>query len=239
MTSREAGDEDRVELPPEREATGTLTLEVVEVPWGPSSGEESPEGLLRECADMGDARAWEKFLSRFNPIIVATVARTMRRYGFDGAGLSDDLVQEVYLKFSAHRAKVLREFKPRGYPGAVFGYVMVIAANVVHDHFKSKGGKHSVQSPLPDDVPGPEETEWRLLLREIDDLLRRPPVSQRDRQIFWFYYRQGMSAKEIAALSSLKLTTEGVESVIVRLNKLVRSAFESGKAIGRLSRFLG
>ncbi|MGA2590971.1 MAG: sigma-70 family RNA polymerase sigma factor, partial [Bryobacteraceae bacterium] len=222
-----------VELPPEREGTGTLTLEVVEDPWGPSSGEESPEDLLRACADMRDFRAWERFLSRFNPIIVATVVRTSRRYGFDGAGLSDDLVQEVYLKFSAHEAKVLRQFKPRQYPGAVFRYVMVIAANVVHDHFKSKGGKYPDQSPLSDDVAGPDETEWRLLLREIDDLLRRPPVSERDRHIFWFYYRHGMSAKEIAALSSLKLTTEGVESVLVRLNKLIRSAFEGGERQSR------
>jgi len=228
MSSGEVGDEDRVELPPDREGTGTLTLEVVEDPWGPSSGEESPEDLLRACADMRNDRAWDRFLSRFGPIIVATVVRTSRRYGFDGAGLSDDLVQEVYLKFSAHRAKVLREFKPRGYPGAVFRYVMVIAANVVHDHFKSKGGKHPEPSPLPEDLAAPSETEWRLLILDIENVLEREHIGARDRHIFWFYYRQGMSAKEIATLSSLKLTTEGVESVLVRLNKLVRSAFEGG-----------
>jgi len=233
MTSGEAGDENRVELPPEREGTGTLTLEAVEDPWGPSSGEDSPEDLLRACADMRDVRAWERFLSRFNPIIVATVVRTSQRYGFDRAGLSDDLVQEVYLKLSAHRAKVLREFKPREYPGAVFGYVMVIAANVVHDYFKSKAGKHADQSPLPEDAAVQDETEWLLLLREIDDLLRKPPTSERDRRIFWLYYRQGMSAKEIAAIPILNLTIKGVESVIVRLNQLIRNAFENGERQSR------
>jgi RNA polymerase sigma-70 factor, ECF subfamily len=190
--------------------------------------EESPEDLLQRCADMDDAEAWDGFLTRFNPWIVATVVRTIRRYGFDRAGLRDDLVQDVYVKFSANRAKVLREFKPL-YPGAVFGYLRVIAANVVHDHFKSKMGKYSDQSPLPDNVAAPDETEWRLLLRDIDDLLKKPPVSARDRQIFWLYYRQGMSAKEIAAISSLNLTIKGVESVIVRLNQLIRNAFENGE----------
>jgi hypothetical protein len=38
-----------------------------------------------------------------------------------------------------------------------------------------------------------------------------------------------MSAKEIAAISSLKLTIKGVESVIVRLNQLVRNALENGE----------
>ena len=218
MPSEETAGEDQV----------GLAFEVVEASWEPSAGEESPEDLLRACADLRHAQAWDRFLSRFNPLIVSTVVRTIRRYGFDRAGLSDDLAQEVYLKFSANRARVLREFKPR-YPGAVFGYLRVIAANVVHDHFKSKLGKHPVESRLPKDLPETDEAEWRLLLRDIDDLLGKSPISGRDRQIFWLYYRQGMSAKEIAAISSLNLTIKGVESVIVRLNQLVRNAFRNGE----------
>lgn len=204
----------------------------VEMAWGASSGEESPEALLRECADLRHTQAWERFLRRFNPLIVATVVRTIRRYGFDSAGLSDDLAQDVYLKFSANRAKVLREFQPR-YAGAVYGYLKVIAANVVHDHFKSKAARHPDHTALPDDLAAKDEAEWRMLLRNVDDLLKKPPVVERDRQIFWLYYRQGMSAKEIAAISSLNLTIKGVESAIVRLNQLIRNAFKNG---GRQSR---
>jgi RNA polymerase sigma-70 factor (ECF subfamily) len=222
MFSLESGSEDQAELAPE----------VAEASWEAPDGEDSPEALLRECADLRHSQAWDRFLRRFNPLIVATVARTIRRYGLDRAGLSDDLAQEVYLKCSANRARVLREFKPR-YPGAVFGYLKVIAVNVVHDHFKSKLGRHLDHSPLQNNVAGRDETEWRLLLRDIDDFLKKPPVSERDRQIFWLYYRQGMSAKEIAALSSLNLTIKGVESVIVRLNQLIRNAFENGERQSR------
>ena len=218
MECGEAGSEDRI----------GLAAELVEAPRVLPTGEDSPEELLRKCAKMDDAQAWDSFLIRFNPLIVATVVRTMRRYGFDRAGLSGDLVQEVYLKFSAHDAKVLRAFQPR-YPGAVFGYLRVVVANVVHDYFKSKAGKHADRPPLPNDVAVQDETEWRLLLREVDDLLRQPPTSERDRRIFWLYYRQGMSAKEIAAIPILNLTVKGVESVVVRLNQLIRKAFENGE----------
>jgi RNA polymerase sigma-70 factor (ECF subfamily) len=201
-----------------------IALEVEETLWAPA-GEASPEALLQTCADLGDAQAWEKFLARFHPLIVASVMRTIRRYGADRDRIVDDLVQEVYLKLTANEAKILREFKPM-YPGAVFGYIKVITANVVHDYFKSKAGKHQDQSPLLDDVAVQDETEWRLLLRDIDDVLRKASTSPRDRQIFWLYYRQGMSAKEIAAIASLKLAVKGVESVIVRLNRLIREALE-------------
>jgi len=218
MSSEEAVGEDRV----------GLTFEAEEDSWAPPAGEESPEALLAECADLRDAQAWERFIAMFNPLIVATVVRTIRRYGFDGAGLCDDLTQEVYLKLSANGARILRQFTPR-YPGAVFGYLRVIAANVVHDHFKSRFGKHPDHAPLPHDLAGQDGAEWRLLLRDIDDLFKKLGTSERDRQIFWLYYRQGLSAKEIAAISSLDLTIKGVESVIVRLNQLVRNAFEKGE----------
>lgn len=41
--------------------------------------------------------------------------------------------------------------------------------------------------------------------------------------IFLLYYRQGLTASEIAALPSLDLTTKGVESVIARLTYMIRS----------------
>jgi RNA polymerase sigma-70 factor (ECF subfamily) len=191
----------------------------------PAPQAESPEDLLQRCADMDDTEAWETFLVRFNPLIEATVVRIIRRYGSDGAGLRDDLVQDVYAKLCANRAKVLRDFEPR-YPGAVFGFVRVIAANVVHDYFKSRQGKYQADAtPLPDNLAAPDEAGWLLLIRDIDDVFRQASVSARDRQIFWLYYRHGMSAKEIAAIASLKLTTKGVESVIVRLKDLIRKAF--------------
>jgi RNA polymerase sigma-70 factor (ECF subfamily) len=41
--------------------------------------------------------------------------------------------------------------------------------------------------------------------------------------IFLLYYRQGLTASEIAALPALGLTTKGVESIIARLTHMIRS----------------
>jgi DNA-directed RNA polymerase specialized sigma24 family protein len=88
-------------------------------------------------------------------------------------------------------------------------------------------GKRLDQSLLPDNLAVPDETDWLLLIRDIEDVFRKALTSARDRQIFWLYYRQGMSAKEIAAIPSLDLGIKGVESVIGRLNELIRKAFEN------------
>ena len=48
------------------------------------------------------------------------------------------------------------------------------------------------------------------------------PDPERDRMIFWLYFRQGMSTKEIASLPTIGLGTKGVGSVIERLKHGLR-----------------
>jgi hypothetical protein len=61
--------------------------------------------------------------------------------------------------------------------------------------------------------------------RGIDRILRhvtaRNPDQERDRTIFWLRHRQGLTASEIAAIPSIGLTTEGVESVLLRLETMI------------------
>ena len=64
-----------------------------------------------------------------------------------------------------------------------------------------------------------------MLLKEVDAQLQDCAAGsnqERDCLIFWFYYLQGMSAKTIAALATIKLTAKGVEAVIFRLTRCVR-----------------
>ncbi|HEU4434467.1 MAG TPA: hypothetical protein VFR51_13875, partial [Pyrinomonadaceae bacterium] len=67
--------------------------------------------------------------------------------------------------------------------------------------------------------------EREILLREIDAHLNASlsgGTADRDRTIFWLYYRQGFTTKAIALLPAIGLTIKGVESTIFRLTKLVR-----------------
>lgn len=194
--------------------------------------ELSAEELLSACANLGDIRAWEEFIRRFHIVVHATVARTARRYLTDPRTLSDDLEQEVFVKFSANGGEVLRRFAPRD-PGSAFGYVKVIAARVVHDYFRSQQSK-GLQEPAAsaESIPATDDVDRRMIVRDIDDFLRKD-ANERDRQIFWLYYVNGMTAREIAALPGIEINAKGVESVLVRLGRSIRQFLGRGEGKAR------
>ena len=77
--------------------------------------------------------------------------------------------------------------------------------------------------------------EREILLREIDEHLAavtEPAARGRDRQIFWLYYRHGMTARAIALIPGIGLTQKGVESAIQRLTNHVRARLTEGKLRG-------
>jgi RNA polymerase sigma-70 factor (ECF subfamily) len=192
----------------------------------------SPIELIRECTESGEAAAWEEFVRRFQPVISATALRTARHWGAPSPALIDDLVQETYLKLCANRGRVLRDFDPH-HPDAIFGFLKVLTANVVNDYLKAKhAGKRGAALTEPGfgtmepaareaDRGSPATMERGVLLKEIDVFLQAVP--ERDRLIFWLYYRHGMAASAIASLPAVELTTKGVESTIYRVTQTVRA----------------
>jgi RNA polymerase sigma-70 factor (ECF subfamily) len=59
---------------------------------------------------------------------------------------------------------------------------------------------------------------------------------ERDRRIFWLYFRSGLTASAIASLPTIGLSTKGVESTLLRLTKQVRERLtgaREGKQKGR------
>lgn len=195
----------------------------------------SPEALIQLCIN-GDATAWEEFMRRYHRLFAGVVFRTTRKWGESSPTTMDDLIQEIYLKLCADEYRLLRAYDPK-HPDAIYGYLKVITANVVHDRFKAlhsekRGGDKMVedlttlenQSDL-DDAGSKQAMEREILLREIAAHLNASlsgETADRDRTIFWLYYRQGFTTKAIASLPAIGLTIKGVESTILRLTKLVR-----------------
>ena len=150
----------------------------------------------------------------------------------------DELVQETYLKLCADDCRLLRTFHAT-HEDAIYGFVKVLTANLVHDHFKAtrskRRGGNSQTASLEAEASAPpsalgsvEEIERGVLLREIDTCLRsmdKGAHAERDRRVFWLYFRAGLSANAIADLPSIGLSTKGVESSLLRLTRLVRQAF--------------
>src|SRR5579871_270101 len=181
----------------------------------------SPDKLLVLCADFGNIHAWKEFVRRFDRLILITVRRVVRRYGPTDPELCRDLAQMVYVKLCDHEGRLLRTFVPVR-EGASFGYVKVLAANVVHDYFRGQG-RHRFES-LPDDMPSGSHNDQRIFLGEIDEFLRHT-VSERNREIFWLHHRHGMKAREIAALPGIALKLKGVETALKKVRDLVIAEF--------------
>ena len=200
-----------------------------------------PEELIRICAQTGETPAWEEFIRRFNPLIARVVVRTAHRWGEFSPSVLDDLVQETYLKLCAENCRLLRTFESRQ-PDAIYGYLKVVTANVVHDYFKGARAAKRGSGEVAEDIEIAEinaagasqpslsnqsSIERTILLQEIDQHLAKSIPAEdlpRSRLIFWLYYRSGLSASAIAALPDIGLTTKGVESALLRLTRLIRTA---------------
>ena len=197
----------------------------------------SAEELIRACAEGNDGAAGEEFVARYQRGMSLSIQRTVCLWRKDPAQYVDDLLQESYLKLCADKYRALLEFAQQHSDDAVLGYIKVIAINVAHDQFKSlhsqKRGAGETDQLHEDFDPaaqsgsfgGPDAMEREVFLQQVHEQLENCAAGsnqERDCIIFWFYYLQGMTAKAIAALATVRLTAKGVEAVIHRLTRCIR-----------------
>ena len=188
------------------------------------------------CAESSDDDAWEEFVSRVGRPISLTIMRTASQWGEPSRSMVEDLVQLTYVKLWEGGRDLLRDFALQ-HPEAVLGYLKRMAANVTHDYFKhghsqtSGGNKphvstNDIEPEAGEEVRGSQESiAFSIFLKEVDEYLRISLTGsdqERDRLIFWLYFRQGMSTKEIASLPNINLSAKGVGSVIERLKQAIR-----------------
>jgi RNA polymerase sigma-70 factor (ECF subfamily) len=196
----------------------------------------SSSELVRACAGSKDEEAWNEFIHRFRAVIAAAVLRTARHWGEPTGFQLDDLIQDTYLKLCDNDSRLLRSFRPRC-EDSIYGFLKKVASNVVHDQFKSamaaKRGaaqteaivEHIQIDPRTADEGSFDAVSERLEIEEVDKILIQVTAGkdqERKRTIFWLRHRQGLTAREIAAIPSLGLTTEGVESMLMRLADMIR-----------------
>jgi len=188
------------------------------------------------CAGPRDDEAWEEFVSRVRKPIGLTIMRTASLWGKPSRSVVEDLVQITYIRLWEDGCRLLRDFAIQ-HPEAIGGYIKKTAANTTHDYFKhhhsqSSGGDQphvstsDIDPEAGQEVYGSQERiAFEVFLNEIDEHLKHcltGPDQERDRMIFWLYFRQAMSSKEIASLPTIGLTAKGVGSVIERLKHDIR-----------------
>jgi RNA polymerase sigma-70 factor (ECF subfamily) len=168
-----------------------------------------------------DSCVWEELFQRLSPVLGGIISRTMRRWGVRDTTEVDDLLQETGLKILelSRSSRCLPDDEAQ-----LYGYFRTVAANTTLTWIRRRfADKRNVDEtvPLVDHLeslleqlrPG-QDMELKVFIREVDRLL---DCSSRNRNIFWLYYRQGLTATEIAAIAPIGLSVKGVESLIHRL----------------------
>ena len=205
----------------------------------------SIEELVQRCSASGEVEAWTEFVRRFHRLIATVVLRTAIRLGDSSRQTVDDLIQETYLKICSDNFRLLRSFN-ENHPDAFLGYLQVVTANVVRDHFKSlhaqRRGSDRIQDipnyvvPAADEdsAGSPKSIERMVLIEEIQRCLNLCLVGldrERNSKIFWLHYRTGLSAGAIALLPGIGLSTKGVETVISRITKDLRKRMAASRQV--------
>jgi RNA polymerase sigma-70 factor (ECF subfamily) len=189
----------------------------------------SSDDLVKICVSSNEPGAWEEFVKRFRPLIGAVVQKILYRWGSATPELVDDLMQSVFLKLFSKDTLSTFALSSKA---PIEAYLRTVAAHVVLDEMKRinalKRGATTQAASTDDHIAvsdgsfGSAFVEQRVLLTQVEDHLRALGSSDRERLIFRLYYRQGLTAKDIAAIPTVGLSAKGVESLILRLTRSIR-----------------
>jgi RNA polymerase sigma-70 factor, ECF subfamily len=187
--------------------------------------------LARRCLESGGTDAWAALIARVQPVFARIAYRVACECGQPRSNDLDDVVQEMLLKLGANRGDLLRKL-PSNEQSAE-SYLKVMAANCARDYFRTMYAERRDQRKTVEADAGTNRLELlvnaqpgmerSVLIRQIDAQLE---TDGRNRTIFWLYYRDGFSAREIAAVPAFGLTAKGVESVIHQLTVALRSKLD-------------
>ena len=189
--------------------------------------------LARRCLESTAEEPWEELIGRLQPVFARVVYRVASQWGYGNLREIDDILQEAFLKLASRRSDLGR--LPNESEEAAIAYFKVMAANCAHDYFRSKYADKRGETRTEQLEPrleqlataaGMQKIESHILISQVNAALA---VNQRDRVVFWLYYRQGLTAREIAAALGNQLSDKGVESLIHRLTLAVRENLHSPK----------
>ncbi|HKR93732.1 MAG TPA: sigma-70 family RNA polymerase sigma factor, partial [Candidatus Angelobacter sp.] len=160
-------------------------------------------------------------------MIANVIINTLRRWREPAPNLVDDLIQDTYFKLFENDRKALRGIRNE-HENAIFGYLKVTASHTTIDHFRQlKNNIQEVELTDPVVTPLPDGFDRIQLALSKDKIQARleclaNDTRQRDQTIFWLYYEQGYTAKEISLLPHMELGIKGVESTLQRLVKFIK-----------------
>jgi len=211
--------------------------------------------LLWLCvADCENSLAWSAFLGTILPKLGHFIRGSLRQLGY-GPGFCDvsgdfggheveDFIQTTIVRLVQDKCALLKRFRGETEEN-LFAYLAVISRSVVRDCWRRQNSgkrtnirKRGFASPGPmafhsNGVPEQRSIERRVLAMEVADLLRctlddAENFSERDRLICNLHFINDLSAAQIARCQGIGLTKPGVEKVLSRVKKRIRSKTQIG-----------
>jgi RNA polymerase sigma-70 factor, ECF subfamily len=179
------------------------------------------------CLQSRDPQFWELLVRRLQPIFARIVYRVVRNTSAAVPADVDDVIQECFLKLGAAFGKQYDQPAAFDSEPTTVAYLKVLAANVARDYIRKRHAEKrssakttSVEDCLHE-IAGARvsDVDRSVLIRQIDCFLGD---DVKGRTIFWLYYRQGFTAKEISEIPVFQLSPKGVESLLRRLTDTVR-----------------
>jgi RNA polymerase sigma-70 factor, ECF subfamily len=194
--------------------------------------------LLRKCAiNLQDWELWQEFYFRYKRSILLYLLRAFRMTGGrsdEFVRFAEDWLQEVFTKLVRNGGHVIRSFRGTT-DGSVKAFLASIALSIVVDQLRAQSALRrraqivsldqlqEAGSPRVDPLA---RFSALLELIDVEKALRTDQESKnpdRDLLIFKLHFVEGLSAKEIASIPTLKLTASGSEKVLSRVrDRLIR-----------------
>jgi len=178
--------------------------------------------LLHLCLTSG-GDAWTEFIQRIQRPVAGAIIRTLGRLA-DPATV-DDLIQETWLRLFRNDCAALRGLRDE-HANSIFDYATTTARRAALDYIAKRHADLSLDELVVEPVNSQYDAMFAGAKRDqVDRALRTlaaDPNFERDYLIFWRYFEQGFSSREIAELLHGQPGEKGVEAVIGRLKRHIK-----------------
>jgi RNA polymerase sigma factor (sigma-70 family) len=213
--------------------------------------EISNSELLALCLNSPDKEpAWEEFVRRFHQVIVSAVIKTYKNMA--GVAQDDpikevveDLTQMVYTKLIEGNYRALRNFKGE-YENSIYRFLMLVAANVVRDHFRQIRAhrRSAVKIPLEELIGSSDsldvsvsaftsgELSWADIEAALEKVCNEDEYAQ-DKLIIKLHYLYGFTFEEIVKMLNLGVKPASLNSRVSRKMKKVIEELGLGPRLGK------
>jgi RNA polymerase sigma-70 factor (ECF subfamily) len=182
--------------------------------------------LVQSCV-AGDRAAWDAFVERYRPGVVAVARRALLQANADDPWqLAEDVASEVFCQLLARDCRTLASFEGRSGLGTWLGVLARRRAGRLLSK-RPRSGRLNPQRVDPDQRTPSHEARIHERKRQVRDGLAELP--KRDRLALQLYYEGQRSYREVAEI--LGMPPAHVSSLLARAKARLAKSLERSRRL--------